>query len=801
MKTKPFHYYLGLMLPLALLLLCADVSAQAPQGIKYQAVARDATGQPIATTTLYVRLRILDGGENGTVVYSEIHKAKTNEFGLINLVLGAGSDALGAFDQIAWQTGNKWVWIEMDIAGAGYVTIGKSEMLSVPYALYALNAGSDTPDGDTTATNEIITSFDYNPSTGVLAIEEAGNRYNVIINTERDNLADNSLNDLADVQAQPYQNHLLKWDGTRWASNADSAYFQNLAIINHLLSITDGNSISLAGYLDNTDEQQLQFDPQTDILTLTNGGQVDLSSISNAGVAGVSFDPSTKILTLQTLGGGYTVDLSSLVGSSQSISLAGDTLRLSDGGGEIILPVMQGPKGNDGADGPAGPPGPKGDPGLTGATGATGADGLTGPAGLQGPMGLTGATGATGADGAQGIQGPQGPTGATGATGADGIQGPQGATGADGPMGPQGIPGVAGPQGPTGATGLAGPIGPQGLPGTNGADGIDGAIGATGATGATGSANINGTAGYLIKFTPDGITGGNSLLFDNGTRLGIGNIAPLARLHINAPTSMPAFQVDVNNATRFSILGNGRIVMGNVPSPICSIEMGGTAITILARAQNAYANGTGFSGVGNNAVGLHLTTGSGLAGTGFKIGVAGFARDNSNTAFGGYFINDNSYAYVGGWNLDAATNLFTPYKIIGNGTVSTIVADTAGKMVTMFCPESPEVLFQDYGMGQLVNGQATITIDPNFAKNILVDAKHPLKVFIQLEGDCNGVYVTNKTANGFTVNELNGGQSNTSFSWMIVATRINETIGSKEASYDVRFPTAPAQLQQGELER
>jgi hypothetical protein len=205
--------------------------------------------------------------------------------------------------------------------------------------------------------------------------------------------------------------------------------------------------------------------------------------------------------------------------------------------------------------------------------------------------------------------------------------------------------------------------------------------------------------------------------------------------------------------------------------------------------------------VGNNVAGQHLSTGSGIAGTGFRIGVAGFARNNANTAFGGYFINDNSYAYVGGWNFDATTNLFTPYKIIGNGAVSTIVEDVNGQKVTMFCPEAPEVLFQDYGTGQLVNGQAIITIDPTFAKNILVDADHPLKVFIQLQGDCNWVYVANKTANGFTVNELAQGQSNTPFSWMIVATRKNEIIGNKEANYNVRFPTAPVMMEQGDLER
>ncbi len=764
--------------------------AQAPQGIKYQAVARDASGQPLQNSNVFIRMSIIDGGEHGVIVYTETHKARTNDLGLLNLVLGQGKPSVGAFDQIDWAYGNKWVWIEMNIENNGYVTIGKSEMLSVPYALYALNSGNSAAiTTDTSSTNELITRFDYDPATGKLSIEEAGNSYHVLLPLDEDDLSNNFLNDLANVQANPLQNHVLKWDGARWVSASDSAYFQNLAIINHLLTLTDGNAISLAGYLDNTDEQELSFDNQTNTLTLTNGGQVDLTSLANRGVNDVVFDPNTKMLTLQTLGGGYSVDLSSLVGGAQSITLAGDTLRLSDGGGEVVLPIMQGPTG---ATGPVGPQG------IKGATGAIGATGAQGP---MGPKGTDGAIGPQGLKGDPGIAGPQGPTGATGATG---LQGPKGEPGLAGPQGIQGLqgdPGIAGPQGLQGIKGDTGPMGPTGPAGADGINGIDGLDGATGATGPAGSANINGTVGYLVRFTPDGISGGNSGLYDNGSRIGLGTIIPTAKFHINAPAGTNPLQVDVNGTSALSVLSNGRVLIGSVSNQLYPMEIGGTRSTVLARAQNYHTRGTGFSSVGNNVAGLYLNNGSGFAGTGFSIGVAGFARDNTNTAFGGYFINDNSYAYVGGWNFDASTNMFTPYKIIGNGAVSTIVEDTAGKKVTMFCPESPEVLFQDYGMGELVNGTVQINIDPTFAKNILVDADHPLKVFIQLEGDCNGVFVSNKSASGFTVTELAGGQSNVSFSWMIVATRKNEMIGGKEASYDVRFPTAPLMQEQVQMEK
>lgn len=173
-------------------------------------------------------------------------------------------------------------------------------------------------------------------------------------------------------------------------------------------------------------------------------------------------------------------------------------------------------------------------------------------------------------------------------------------------------------------------------------------------------------------------------------------------------------------------------------------------------------------------------------------GAFGVATGSANGTFGGYFANGTSFAYVG--YRTGGTN----YKINGNGSVSTIVDDVEeGKKVNMFCPEAPEVLFQDYGTAQLVNGRVHITIDPIFAKNIFVDASHPLKVFVQLEGDCKGVYVTNKTAEGFDVIELQGGNSNTEFSWTIVANRIDTKLpdGTIDSKFqDVRFPAAPSMM-------
>jgi hypothetical protein len=192
--------------------------------------------------------------------------------------------------------------------------------------------------------------------------------------------------------------------------------------------------------------------------------------------------------------------------------------------------------------------------------------------------------------------------------------------------------------------------------------------------------------------------------------------------------------------------------------------------------QNDNVSGTGIMGTGNGEGGIMLTNGSGGSFTGSRIGIVGFVGSDSTSAgnlrAGGYFYtNSTAWAYVG-----VETAAGTSRKIEGPGTVNTVVKDTEGNQVLLSAPEAPENLFEDYGYGELYNGKATIVIDPIFAKNIVVNKEHPLRVFIQLEGQCNGVYVTNKTGTGFEVVELSKGNSNVNFMWHIVANRADEVL-------------------------
>lgn len=243
-----------------------------------------------------------------------------------------------------------------------------------------------------------------------------------------------------------------------------------------------------------------------------------------------------------------------------------------------------------------------------------------------------------------------------------------------------------------------------------------------------------------------------------------------------------------NNATAaiYTGIGSGGAFTGTLAGAVAW----GTDVT----------NGIGVIGAGNDAAPtLPSAGGCGGAFTGTLFGAYGYSTNSSGIRYGAYYAtaptSGGSYAYVA-YRGNGNTN----YKVFGNGTVSTIVKNTSGELITLSCPEAPDIVFQDFGIGRLSNGKAHITIDPDLAININVNEKHPLKVYITPEGDCKGVYVTNKSAQGFDVIELQGGQSNISFSWQIVATRANEEYtlkdGSKEISdYSNRFAPAPGPLE------
>jgi len=135
---------------LMLLIIAGKISAQVPQAFNYQAVARDASGNILKSQTIGIKLLIHQGSSSGTIVYSETHASTTNQFGLFTLSIGQGTPLGAAFSTISWSTGNYWIQVQMNTnGGTTYTDMGTSQLLSVPYAMYAANSGTAGVTGPT----------------------------------------------------------------------------------------------------------------------------------------------------------------------------------------------------------------------------------------------------------------------------------------------------------------------------------------------------------------------------------------------------------------------------------------------------------------------------------------------------------------------------------------------------------------------------------------------------------------------------------------------------------------------------
>lgn len=439
---------------------------------------------------------------------------------------------------------------------------------------------------------------------------------------------------------------------------------------------------------------------------------------------------------------------------------------------------LQGTQGPTGMQGPTGPQGIQGIAGSVGAQGPTGI-GIQGPTGMQGPTGVgvgvpgptgaqgfTGPTGPTGNQGLQGLIGPAGTTGAIGHTGPTGIQGVAGTAGAIGPTGPQGPQGSAGAQGAqgnVGPQGPQGPVGPQGTTGLQGIQGLQGNAGSQGPQGIQGTTGPSGPVGcnvanYVIKSA--GTSAVCSQIYDDGTYVGIGTNAPTNKLHVVADAGgsnqsvIYAKNINTDPVVSYGIRGEvGSTIIGSAGVIGLSTNSGQNEIGVLGDYSlwGAPVFGLGWAGALTD---MPSSRDFGLFGTvSFSTGTGMYCKN-------GYGSGSNAIYTASGDFIVAAP-----------GTKSASVPTSKGNQL-LYCQESPEIWFEDFGRGKLVNGKVHIELDEMFLETVFVDETHPMNVFIQEMGQSNGVYVvTGKT--GFDVIEKNEGTSNIEFSYRIVAKRLN----------------------------
>ncbi len=130
--------------------------AQPPQAFNYQVVVRDNSGEILQNQEVGIRISIRTSSSGGAVVYQETFIATTNQFGLINLEIGTGTPTSWPFESINWAYYPKFIETEIDPeGGTNYVSMGTSELLSVPYALFAEEAAVAEDDDWITSGDDI----------------------------------------------------------------------------------------------------------------------------------------------------------------------------------------------------------------------------------------------------------------------------------------------------------------------------------------------------------------------------------------------------------------------------------------------------------------------------------------------------------------------------------------------------------------------------------------------------------------------------------------------------------------------
>jgi uncharacterized protein (TIGR02145 family) len=131
------------------------LKSQVPEFFNYQAIVRDAAGEPIVSQTVSIWLTIYKTAPAGTNVYSEKHSPKTNEFGLVTLALGNGTSKTGVFTAIDWGSDSYFLNVQIDPeGGTAYTDMGTTQLLSVPYAMHAKTV-ADNDDADADPENEL----------------------------------------------------------------------------------------------------------------------------------------------------------------------------------------------------------------------------------------------------------------------------------------------------------------------------------------------------------------------------------------------------------------------------------------------------------------------------------------------------------------------------------------------------------------------------------------------------------------------------------------------------------------------
>jgi hypothetical protein len=269
----------------------------------------------------------------------------------------------------------------------------------------------------------------------------------------------------------------------------------------------------------------------------------------------------------------------------------------------------------------------------------------------------------------------------------------------------------------------------------------------------------------------------------------VGNTGTNASTNFLGTTDNQPLVFRTNSAERMRVLTDGRIWINttsdltpnnNIVSILSQTEASDRALAARLDTIGIYGEVTG--GLGTGVAGVYSSTategigffarGNGLTSfptninpVGFVAqgtirGLMGVATSTTTTPrMGGYFTNSNATRYSRVACRDGTTN----YKILGTGTVNTVIQDGQGRCYLLTAPEAPEFLFQDFGEGELRDEEAFVQIEPKLIEHIEMGR---LQVWLTPLGPCEGLYPELALEKGgFYVRERGGGRSQVRFMW------------------------------------
>jgi hypothetical protein len=288
-----------------------------PKGFSYQAVARAENGLEMKNKDLDVRVSILPDEPSNNAEYSERHNVRTDHFGLFNIVIGQGSYLSGPvtkFSEINWGSGPHFLKIEIDF-GSGYINMGSTQLLAVPYAMHSGTAANAQGSSDDQ-------QIEFNPETKMLTLENGGtanlNSLHQVLSYSKGELT------LSPGNTVPLSD--LKEDADHDTTNE----LQSLSFNNGKLQISKGNAVTIPN-----EKQGLIIDSnhKLRITSDTTIKQVDLAPylVDNQNLV-------TSGDTIKITRGNFILSDNSTSNEIQSLRRSNDTIYLSKGGGIVKLP-------------------------------------------------------------------------------------------------------------------------------------------------------------------------------------------------------------------------------------------------------------------------------------------------------------------------------------------------------------------------------------------------------------------------------------------------------------------------------